>query len=76
MDNGVALLEPESMLKARAKGDNIEILIIWKDKQTNDSSWEEIGDFWKLYLDFQLEDELILHAGRDITIIKRPQGRP
>jgi hypothetical protein len=76
MNNGVALPEPESMLKARANGDKIEVLIKWKDQLVADSSWEEIGHFRKLYPKFQLEDELILQVGRDVTVVKRPRGCP
>jgi hypothetical protein len=76
MNDGVALPELESMLKARANGDKIEVLIKWKDQPATDSSWEEIGHFKKLYPKFQLKDELILQEGIDVTIVKHPRGCP
>jgi hypothetical protein len=76
MDDGVALPELESMLKARAKNNKIEILIKWKNQPTADSSWEGLDYFRQLYPKFQLEDELILQAARDVTVVKRPRGRP
>jgi hypothetical protein len=74
MDDGVALPEPESMLKARAKDNKIEILIKWKDQPAADSSWKGLDYFRQLYPKFQLEDELILQTGRDVIVVKHPRG--
>jgi hypothetical protein len=76
MDDGVALPESESMLKAWAKDNKIEVPIKWKDQPAADSSWEGLDYFRQLYPKFQLEDKLILQAGRDVTVVKRPRGRP
>jgi hypothetical protein len=64
------------MLKAQAKGNKIKILIKWKDQPAADSSWEGLDYFRQLYPKFQPEDELILQAGRDVTVVKRARGRP
>jgi len=68
--NGAAVPEPELMLKSRLHRGHLQVLIKWKHQPSAESSWEDAELFQKLYPTFQLEDELILQAGRDVMIGK------
>jgi hypothetical protein len=42
----------------------LEVLVQWKGPATAETSWMALEEFRKLYLSFQLTDELIVQGGR------------
>ena len=70
MHDGAAVPEPELMLKSRLHRGQLQVLIKWKNQPPAESSWEDAELFQRVYPKFQLEDELILQAGRDVMIGK------
>ena len=70
LHEGTAVPEPELMLKSRIYRGQLQILIKWKNQPAAESSWEDAELFREVYPEFQLEDELILQAGRDVMIGK------
>jgi hypothetical protein len=58
------------MLKSRINRAQLQILIKWKNQPAAESSWEDAKLFKEVYPEFQLEDDLILQAGRDVMIGK------
>jgi len=58
------------MLKSWLHRGHLQVLIKWMNQPATESYWEDVEPFQKLYPKFQLEDELILQAGRDVMIGK------
>jgi hypothetical protein len=55
----------------RARGDGLargvlELLVRWTGQAAADATWVELGTFMRDLPSFQLEDELVLHGGRDV----------
>ncbi|VFQ98819.1 unnamed protein product, partial [Cuscuta campestris] len=69
------LLEPASVLDHRWKGSTLELLIQWKGRPDEESSWEEYESIRQQYLDFQHEDTVVFKNGSNdkiwITFNKR-----
>jgi len=70
MHKGAAVPEPDLMLKSMSYRGQLQVLIKWKNQLAAESSWEDAELFPKLYPKFQLEDKLILQAGRDVMVCK------
>jgi hypothetical protein len=68
--DGTAVPDPELMLKSRINRGQLQILIKWKNQPAAESSREDAKLFKEVYSEFQLEDDLILQAGRDVMIGK------
>ena len=68
--NGVAVPEPELMLKTRLHQGNHQVFIKWKHQLAAEASWEDAELFKQIYPTFQLEDEQILQVGRNIMVGK------
>ncbi|WVZ98174.1 LOW QUALITY PROTEIN: hypothetical protein U9M48_043643 [Paspalum notatum var. saurae] len=43
-----------------------EVLVQWQGLSAADASWMPLPEFQRLYPSFQLEDELLVQAGRDV----------
>ena len=71
IDDGIAIPEPELMLRNRVISGRLQVLIKWKNQPSIESSWEDAKTFQKLYPKFQLEDELILQVGGDVIPDRR-----
>lgn len=52
IDDGIAILEPELMLKNRVISGRLQVLIKWKNQPSIESSWEDAETFQKLYPKF------------------------
>jgi hypothetical protein len=43
-----------------------QILVRWKGESAASATWEDLDNFIDRYLEFQLEDELLVERGRDV----------
>ena len=43
-----------------------QVLIQWEGLPASDASWEDVEAFKRLYIAFQLEDELFVDGRRDV----------
>ena len=48
------------------------MLVHWCDKQTSSATWEDLDDFRSRFPDFQLEDELDLEGGGEMSCADAP----
>ena len=64
--HGRVCLVPERVLKGRQVRGLQEVLVQWQGHQAAEASWMPLDEFRCVYPSFQLEDELIVQAGRDV----------
>jgi hypothetical protein len=65
--NGRACAQPEAVIMARLARGRQELLVQWRGQPAAEATWMDRQEFQHLYLDFQLEDEL-LAEGRDVMV--------
>jgi hypothetical protein len=58
---------PVKVLQARRTLDSWELQIEWEDEPDKEITWEPLQDFKARFPTFQLEDELFVEEGRDVT---------
>jgi hypothetical protein len=61
--HGRACLEPEAVTKGRLARGHQEVLVSWKERAASETSWMDLEEFQRMYLAFQLTDELCLQGG-------------
>ena len=66
VQNGRVCPQPAKVLKGRLAHGSYEVLVQWLDQDATAAAWISLEDFKRLYPEFQLEDELLLHGGRDV----------
>ena len=64
--HGRVCLVPERVLNSRQVRGLQEVLVQWQGHQAAEASWMPLDEFRRVYPSFQLEDELIVQAGRDV----------
>jgi hypothetical protein len=58
---------PAKVLQARRTLDSWELQVEWEGKPDKEITWEPLQDFKARFPAFQLEDELFVEEGRDVT---------
>lgn len=58
--HGKTVPQPLSILSSRLSQGALEFLVQWKGQTTLDATWEVVTKFQEVYLQFELEDKLIL----------------
>jgi hypothetical protein len=66
VQDGCLLPAPIEALWAQLRRGVCHILVQWKGLPQEEATWGGLDDFCRLYLDFQLEDELFAQAMRDV----------
>ena len=66
IQHGRVVVEPEEVLRGRLARGQREVLVRWKGAPAAETSWVELDDFREQFPHFQLDDELLLHDGRDV----------
>ncbi|WVZ98121.1 hypothetical protein U9M48_043599 [Paspalum notatum var. saurae] len=64
--HGRVCLLPQHVLRGRMARGVSEVLVHWQGQSAAEASWVPLAEFWQQYPSFQLEDELIVQAGRDV----------
>jgi hypothetical protein len=64
--DGRITLVLETVLQAQLRRELWFVRIKWRGLGEEDATWEKLDEFRAHYPDFQLEDELFAHAGRDV----------
>jgi hypothetical protein len=59
-------LEPAEVTRCHRACGREEVLVHWSEQSAADASWVLLDEFHATYPSFQLADELILQAGRDV----------
>jgi hypothetical protein len=73
--HGRACLEPAKVTHCKLARGREEVLVRWVGQSATDASWVALDEFWKTYRALQLQDELILQAGRDVMYGRTYQRR-
>jgi len=63
IQNGRACPSPAKVLRGRLARGRYELLVQWQNQDAASASWVALENFRRSYLDFQLEDELLLQGG-------------
>jgi hypothetical protein len=74
--HGRILPEPKAAVRAELRRGVWHVRIKWRGLPDEDATWEQLEEFCRHYLDFQLEDELYAQAGRDVMVSKTYGRRP
>jgi hypothetical protein len=69
--HGRACPVPAEVVRSRLARGHHELLVRWVGLRLANASWAELDEFKRLYLDYQLEDKLIVqeercHVGRQV----------
>lgn len=77
--NGAAVSAPARVLAGRLARGVKQVLVQWQGEPATAATWEELEDFTASFPQFQLEDELVFEAGRDVmygnTFTRRRRAR-
>jgi hypothetical protein len=65
--NGVVIPEPLRVEQARLARGVRQVLVRWRGEPAESASWEDLDEFRIKYPDFQLEDELGLEGGGEMS---------
>jgi hypothetical protein len=65
--NGAAMPEPEHVLLSRLAKGVRQLLIHWKGVTAALAMWEDVDSFIDRYPGFQLEDELLVEGGGEMS---------
>ncbi|WVZ89345.1 hypothetical protein U9M48_035766 [Paspalum notatum var. saurae] len=74
--HGRACPVPHQVLRGRLARGQPKVLVQWQGLSAADASWMPLTEFQRLYPSFQLEDELLVQAGRDVMWGKQYGPRP
>ena len=67
MHNGVVEPEPEHAVHARLARGIRQVLIQWKGEPAASATWEDLDSFRDRFPSFQLEDELLVEGGGEMS---------
>jgi hypothetical protein len=77
--NGATVSAPARVLAGRLARGVKQVLVQWQGEPATAATWEELEDFTASFPQFQLEDELVFEAGRDVmygkTFTRRRRAR-
>ena len=65
--NGAAVLETERAMRIRLARGVRQVLIQWKGEIAASATWEDVDSFLHKYPAFQLEDELLVEGGGEMS---------
>uniref|UniRef100_A0A0A9G4J8 Integrase catalytic domain-containing protein n=1 Tax=Arundo donax TaxID=35708 RepID=A0A0A9G4J8_ARUDO len=68
VQHGRAVQVPAKIVRARLARGVVQVLVQWQDCEAADASWVPLNEFKEVHPDFQLEDELLDQAGRDVMV--------
>jgi hypothetical protein len=66
VQHGRVLVDPDKVLKGRLARGRRQILVRWKGAPASETAWVDLEEFQAQYPEYQLEDELLVQAGRDV----------
>jgi hypothetical protein len=64
--HGRACSLPAEVLKSRLSKGHHELLVVWTGLPVADATWMDLEEFKRLYMEFQLKDEMNVQDGRDV----------
>ncbi|WVZ95735.1 hypothetical protein U9M48_041462 [Paspalum notatum var. saurae] len=73
--HGRVCLLPQKVLRGRLARGVPEVLVQWQGQSAAEASWVPLEEFRRQHPTFQLEDELIVQAGRDVMYGRQYQRR-
>jgi hypothetical protein len=65
--NGAVMPEPEHILHSCLTRGDHQLLVHWKGVTTASATWEDADSFINRYPGFQLEDELLIEGGGEMS---------
>lgn len=65
--HGAAVPEPECVSRSRLAGGVRQLLVHWKGESATSATWEDADNFMDRYPSFQLEDELLVEGGGEMS---------
>jgi hypothetical protein len=68
ISHGRACEQPEVVIRGHLVCGHREVLVQWRGQSAAEATWTDLEEFYKLYPDFQLEDELLMEGGRDVML--------